>query len=164
MVGDTRPALLMLLGAVALVLLVACVNVANLLLARVSTRESEIALRQALGAGRPRLLRQLLTESLLLAGLGGGAGLLLARSSLDLLIGLHPAGVPRLDEVRIDGTVVAFAGGLSILTALVFGVFPALHATGRAAVQALREGGRGLLSGRDPDCGAVSWSPRWRSP
>jgi len=148
MVGDSRRALLVLLGAVGLVLLIACVNVANLLLARVAARESELAVRTALGAGRFRLMRQLLTESLTLSLLGGAAGILLAAFSLDGLLALQPQGVPRLAEVRVDRAVVAFAAGLSVLTGLLFGVFPALQMTKRPTAESLREGSRGVLAGR----------------
>jgi predicted permease len=147
-VGDSRRALVVLLGAVGLVLLIACVNVANLLLARVAARESELAVRTALGAGRFRLMRQLLTESLTLSVLGGAAGILLAAFSLDALLALQPQGVPRLVEVRVDRAVVAFAAVLSVLTGLVFGVFPALHMTTRPTAESLRESSRGVLSGR----------------
>jgi putative ABC transport system permease protein len=148
MVGDSRRALLVLLGAVGLVLLIACVNVANLLLARVAARESELAVRTALGAGRFRLMRQLLTESLVLSVLGGAAGILLAAFSLDALLALQPQGVPRLAEVHVDRAVVTFAAMLSVLTGLVFGVFPSLHMTKRPTAESLREGSRGVLSGR----------------
>jgi putative ABC transport system permease protein len=146
-VGRLRGALLLLAGAVGLVLLVACVNVANLLLSRVAARESELAVRTALGAARGRLVRQLLTESVLLAVLGGMAGVLLASFLVDVLLSLQPQGVPRLGEVRVDLRVVAFTAGLSLLTGLLFGVAPALQLTRRATAQSLRDGGRGILAG-----------------
>ena len=147
LVGDTRKALLVLLGAVGLVLLVACVNVANLLLARISVREGELALRAALGAGRGRIVRQLLTESLLLALVGGALGALVAGGLVDALLALQPQGVPRLSEVRIDRGVLAFAALTSFATSLVFGTLPALQMSRRATAQSLRQGGRGILGG-----------------
>ncbi len=147
MVGNSRPALYLLLGAVGLVLLIACVNVANLLLARAAARAPEFAVRQALGAGRGRLLRQLMTESLLLGALGGLAGIGLASVSLASLIALQPSGIPRLGEVRIDPAVMLFSAVLAIGTGLLCGILPGLSAR-RAPAQALREGARGLLGGR----------------
>jgi len=149
-VGDTRRALLVLLGAVGLVLLVACVNVANLLLARISGRESELALRAALGAGRGRIVRQLFTESLLLALAGGAAGVLLAGVLVDGLLALQPQGVPRLAEVRVDRGVLAFAAVLSLLTSVAFGALPAIRMSRKAEAQSLRQGSRGILSGGRP--------------
>jgi putative ABC transport system permease protein len=147
LVGDTRRALVVLLGAVGLVLLVACVNVANLLLARISGREGELALRAALGAGRGRIVGQLFTESVLLALVGGVLGVLLAGVAVDALLALQPEGVPRLAEVRIDRGVLAFAALLSFATSVVFGALPALQMSRRATSQSLRQGSRGVLGG-----------------
>lgn len=147
LVGSSRPALYLLLGAVVLVLLIACVNVANLLFARAAARESEFAVRLALGAGRGRLFRQLMTESLVLSVLGGLAGVTLASLSLNSLIALQPSGVARLAEASVDRTVMLFAAAVSLLTGLLCGTLPALSAPS-APAKALREGGRGLLASR----------------
>ncbi|HXN20817.1 MAG TPA: ABC transporter permease [Candidatus Binatus sp.] len=143
LVGDLRPALLILLVSVAFVLLIACVNVANLLLAQASAREKELAVRAAMGAGRVRLIRQLLTESLVLALLGGLFGLFIAYWGVDALRLLIPDNVPRIGEIQVDHVVLAFTFGVSLLTGLIFGLFPAWH-VGRADLQdTLKEAGRG---------------------
>jgi putative ABC transport system permease protein len=148
LVGDLRPALLVLLGAVGFVLLIACANVANLLLARAVARETELAVRSAMGAGRGRLMRQLLTESLMLGIAGGLAGLLVAAWGADVLVALQPDGIPRLNEIAIDRNVGAFAIGISLLTAFIFGAIPALQMTRGSLAISLKEGGRNAMAAR----------------
>lgn len=141
-VGDVRRALLVLLGSVSLVLLIACANVANLLLARAAGREKELAIRTALGAGWQRIVRQLLTESLLLALLGGTAGLLIARASLLVVRTMNPGNIPRLDEIGINGAVLAFTFGISLVTGILFGFAPAWRAIRLDPNSSLKAGGR----------------------
>ena len=147
-VGAIRPALLVLLGAVAFVLLIACVNVANLLLTRATARQKEFAIRTALGAGRLRLVRQLLTEGVLLSLAGGALGLLLAVWSLDALRGLNVNSVPRLREVSVDTRVLFFTFAVSLLVGLVFGLVPALKATRTSLNKVMKEDGRAAAGPR----------------
>jgi len=146
-VGKVETPLLVLLGAVGFVLLIACANVAHMLLARTSDRQKEIAVRTALGAGRWRVMRQFLTENLLLAAIGAAAGLLLAMGGTRGLVVLSPAKLPRVDMVAIDTPVVLFLLGVTVLTALAFGLAPAWHAAIGNLSGALKEGGRGGTDG-----------------
>jgi predicted permease len=141
-VGPIRPALLVLLGAVGFVLLIACANVANLLLARAAAREKEVAIRAALGAGRWRLMRQMFTESLMLALAGGALAFLLAIGATKALVALS-AGIPRVEEIAIDWRVLGFTFAISLLTSLIFGILPALQISKPKLNESLKEGGHG---------------------
>ena len=143
LVGNVRPMLLVLLGAVILIVLIVSLNIANLLLARASGRQQEVAVRLSLGASRGRLVRQMLTESMLLSLIGGVAGIATAAGTLRFIVRFVPSNLPRLNEVRIDWVVLSFALLLSILTGLVFGLAPALHSAKATLSSAIREGGRG---------------------
>jgi len=143
LVGNVRTMLFVLLGAVILIVFIVSLNIANLLLARASGRQQEVAVRQSLGASRGRLVRQMVTESMLLSLIGGVAGIATAVSTLRFIVRFVPSSIPRLNEVRIDWVVLAFALLLSILTGLVFGLAPAFHSAKGNLASAIREGGRG---------------------
>ena len=146
-VGDVRPALLVLLGSVVLVLLIVCVNVANLFLARAAARSREVAVRTALGAGRSRLVRQFLTESFVVTGIGAGLGMAVAFWGSKLLVSKAPRSIPRATEIGIDGNVLLFLLAVSAVTAIIFGVLPALQMSRGMPIASLREGGRGMRGG-----------------
>ena len=146
-VGDVRPQLLVLLGSVILVLLIVCVNVANLFLARAAARAREVAVRTALGAGRSRLARQFLTESVVVTAIGSALGVGVAYWGSALLVSNAPGTVPRASEIGIDGNVLLFLLALSVVTAVIFGVLPALQMSRSMPIASLRDGGRGMRSG-----------------
>jgi len=147
--GKVRPALLILLGAVGLVLLIATVNVANLEVARATARGRELAIRAAMGAGRLRIARQVLTECLLVAVLGGALGLFLAYWCVRGIVAMAPAGIPRLAEIGVDGQVLAFTAAISLLSGLLFGLAPAAHGLGSSLDETLRGGAQNLAEQRE---------------
>ena len=146
-VGNVRGSLLLLFGAVGFVLIIACTNVANLLLSRASARQKEIAVRSALGAGRRRVIRQLLTESMMLSLLGGAAGLAIATACLEAIRAMHPGNIPRLDELGMDYRVFGFALAISIFTGIAFGLLPALRVARVDLNTTLKLGTRGARQG-----------------
>ena len=148
-VGDVRPALTVLLAAVVVVLLIACANVANLLLARATARRREIAIRSALGASRNRIVRQLLAEGLLLSLIGATGGLLLAWWGIDILRALGPRDLPRVAEIAINTTVCGFTFAIAIASTMIFALIPAFQASRPDVNQALQEGGKGGIGGRE---------------
>jgi predicted permease len=148
LVGDFRIALLFLLGAVTLVLLIATVNVASLEIVQANAREREMAVRSALGASRGRIARQVLVESVMLAALGGALGLLFAYLGVDLLLAMIPEGIPRLKEIAVDGSVLAFTAAVSLFSGVLFGVAPLLYGYGERLNETLRAGSHGLTDSR----------------
>ncbi|MBZ5609964.1 MAG: ABC transporter permease [Acidobacteriia bacterium] len=148
LVGSVRPAMLLFMGAVALVLLIACANVANLLLVRAAGRQTEFAIRAALGAGRGDIVRRLLSESMLLAVAGGALGVFLAQLCIRALVALDPGGIPRLDEIGIDVRVLAFTIAVSLVTGILFGLAPASQLSKIDLNETLKEGSRGASLGR----------------
>jgi putative ABC transport system permease protein len=147
LVGNLRPVLLILMGSVGFVLLIACANVANLLLARAASRTREVAVRAALGASRVRLIRQFLTESILLALAGGAVGVFLADAGIEALTKFAPGQIPHATSIHLDGTVFLFLAAVCLLAGIVFGIVPAFQSTGRDLQTGLREGGRSGSAG-----------------
>ncbi len=156
--GNVQATLWVLMGAVGVVWLIGCANIANLLLARAAGRTREIALRAALGAGRGRVVRQLLTESCVLAGVAGLAGLLLASTLMQALVAFSPANLPGIGEARMDMTVLLFALGLSLVSTLLFGLVPALHAARLDLSGALKQGGSKVTERGPAHGSARRWS------
>jgi putative ABC transport system permease protein len=147
LVGSVRPKISMLMGAVGLVLLISCVNVANLLLARAEARQKEIAIRTAMGADRSRLVRQFLTESVLLSLIGGALGLALAFGGVKAIVTANAESLPRVDEIGLDGRTLLFTLGISVVTGLLFGLAPALHSRAGSFFATLKEGGQRTTAG-----------------